>query len=491
MVEKSLSFQGSKIIDWRSQVATKEEQREVLQCLLSIVNFDQPKVIDKLTKAPLLNRQVADLAKWYKRLRISNGRDQIGKSAVKFFVAQAIATKTMQLKALDASYDYGSGVNELMEHGADGLYEVGINQFEKLRLSALHLANWLKENGHKRPLFIESPLGNSLPVQVMLKIACNAGLNPTVYTWSAPRNDRSSRGQTLSGSTKEMGETAANFDIVVFVDDVSTGTRFLKIHKVLCNVLGEERFVAIALAVTPPADRKCENRSKLSLRLENQSKKIGFKFFWADLPDLPLFKLDDGPNCKWDKPLVWEDSDLIAGKRKINLIFTLIDHIFDIVKDLASEKSIFRGPLENAWARDVSGQEFVIEPGITRSVFKGINASLEKYDIRNIMEVAAKSEFEKDYSGKILPISNTEEFVKDRWNWLQNTFVREVEQKTSSGIAWTAFNAFACVFEVSLDDHQPRPNRDHSASPYFLPYNLSILSLNRRLCSLIVKDVQN
>jgi hypothetical protein len=61
---------------------------------------------------------------------------------------------------------------------------------------------------------------------------------------------------------------------------------------------------------------------------------------------------------------MWGDSDLIAGKRKVNLIFTLIDHCFGILEDLGAEESRFRAYLERAWQQDTTGAMFGCAPGL-------------------------------------------------------------------------------------------------------------------------------
>ena len=61
---------------------------------------------------------------------------------------------------------------------------------------------------------------------------------------------------------------------------------------------------------------------------------------------------------------MWGDSDLIAGKRKVNLVFMLLRHFFNILADLAQEQSTYRPYLEIAWSQDTTGAVSVFAPGL-------------------------------------------------------------------------------------------------------------------------------
>lgn len=438
-----MSIERSAYVKWLRERAPERALKEQVAALLRVVNAETTSATKALTQFPLRNEHLEELMKWNHHLAASPVRDQIGTNAAEFFVAQTLATTVMRPKALDQIFSYGAEVDAVMAKGGDGIFEVGRPQFELLAHLAKALVDWMSAKGSRKPLLVESPLGNSLVVQVVGDYASKKGFPVETYTWMTPRNERQNRGITLRESAKWLKEAAAEHNVVIFIDDVSTGTRFKKMLDAMVRELGEDKLVAIALAVPQETAKNQERRQKLQANLVKLSAKHGFKTVWNELPYLRGFKFDDGPYCKWHNPLVWQDSDLIAGKRKVNLIFTLLDHLFVIIDDLASEQSYHRNRLEHIWTQNTAGDHFVMAPGLTQSTFQKINATLECSKVKAMIEASARTEFPSDYAGKLLLGGDEDAFVMQRWDWLRTSFIASANETMQANLARIIHNA--CV----------------------------------------------
>ncbi|BCM87592.1 hypothetical protein [Methylobacterium indicum] len=479
-----MSFDESAYLNWLRQPADGREVAAQLRLMLSHVERDREEIISLFNREEVRNDVLVELMKWNERLKPSTKRDRIGRAAVRFWVAQTLSTTVMRSHALDVAYDYGHGLNEIMEIGADGLFEVATSQFLALRSVADDLTNWLKDRSIVRPLIIESPLGNSLPVQVTTDFAKSKNIDLTTYAWNTPRNDRPARGATIDDAAAACTAFANDFDLVIFIDDVSTGTRFLKLHDALIEHLGAERFLPLALVVNDtqrPQNAEHMNRKRLMERLSEQATRIGYEDVWTEIPLQRLFRLDELSFYRWERALIWEDSDLIAGKRKINLFFTILDHVSDILSDLASAQSSFRPHLEHAWAQDVSGQTSDVALGSIQSEFANLASEIQPKDLKSAIEAEARSEFPHDYAGQYVGAGREMDFVKERWDWLRAKYLDLVSMKVGTERAWMSWRAVDNVFAASFHEHTPRPSRDQAATPYTISFNVTIKKLNERL----------
>ena len=185
---------------------------------------------------------------------------------------------------------------------------------------------------------------------------------------------------------------------------------------------------------------------------------------------------------------MWGDSDLIAGKRKVNLIFTLLDHCFGILDDLGADESDFRTYLERAWRQDTTGATYLHSPGLMKSVFRNIIDDLPLKALQSDLWAKAKDRFPEDYRGQ--PFTMYEEGTIERWSWFREAFVAAAGQRLGEQRAVVAWRAIDDTFAASFSDRKPRPSRDHDATPYTFPFNSTITALNCRLRELILASVQ-
>src|SRR5262249_15487330 len=148
---------------------------------------------------------------------------------------------------LNQEATYPTGVARALARAADGLFELGQSQFEALALIADEIANWLVAHNACSVALIESPLGNSVPVQVISDLTAKRGIKVANILWNAPRNDRPSKGRTLEQSASDCAEEARERDYVVLVDEVFHGSRFIKLLGALQARIDAEKLIPVAM----------------------------------------------------------------------------------------------------------------------------------------------------------------------------------------------------------------------------------------------------
>jgi hypothetical protein len=369
-----------------------------------------------------------------------------------------------------------------MQTGADGLFEFGQLQCEVLAKVALDLTDWIAACETKSVALIESPTGNTVPVQVISDLLRLRGVEASTILWNAPRNDRPARGRTVTDSARDCAADARDFELVILIDDAISGTRFLKFFDALAPEIGPKRLLQVAMFFrddSRPGLDSHPNRERLLRRLREQRDEIGYEKLWRDFPALPLYKLDWGPSGRWQCPVVWGDSDMIAGKRKVNFIFAMLDHCFDILQDLATPDSVFRPYLTRAWSQNTAGNGFTFAPGLLETAFRNIAADLRLTEFHEFLRKKAEIRFPDDYTGNIAFLEK--DGGEQRWTWLSETFLSEAKSHIEEDRAGMAWNAFTTTFSASFPGQEPRARRDEDAAPYVLPFNDTIRAFNEQL----------
>lgn len=450
--------------------------------LLSLLGEGDPAVASRLSEAPVPNVAFVELQAWNRLLAPNKQRDRLGTAAARFFAAQALVTSVMRPWALDVTATFPVEVKRAMQAGAGGLFEFGQSQFEVLANIAHGLSDWIVDRHTGSVALIESPTGNTVPVQIISDLLRRRGVEPSTILWNAPRNDRPSRGRTVTDSARACASDAESFDLVILIDDALSGTRFLKLFDALAQEIDLKRFLPIAMffkdASRPELDDH-PNRKRLSRRLHEQHHKIGYEKLLSDFPALPLFRLDWGPPGRWQCPVVWGDSDMIAGKRKVNFIFAMLDHCFDVLQDLAVPNSIFRPYLEKAWSQNTAGHGFAFSSGLLETAFRNIATDLRLTEFHEFLRKKAETRFPDDYTGNIALLEK--DGAEQRWGWLADTFLAEAQERIDGNHAAMAWKAFTASFSASFPGQAPRPRRDEDAAQYVLPFNDSIRAFNEQL----------
>lgn len=340
-----MTFGDSAILKAMHAIVSKDVVAKEVTELLKILGESDPNLTEELIRGDVRAIVVAELKTWNSRLSPNSSRDSLGVAATKFWAAQALVNSLMSENALDLTTRYSDGLVRAMRIGAEGLFEVGRLQFDALGKMASQLVSWIVEQKLETFTILEAPLGNTLPVQIIKDLAEAKGLSCNLIEWNAPRNDRPSRGHTVEQSAKELSDATKDAPLVVFTDDAITGTRFVKLFDALLPKIGERRFLPIVMGFDDPWRHGLANnpnRERFVMRVMGQGAKLNYPQPIVPFPLQRLFKTDEGNPARWQFPITLENSDLIAGKRKVNLIFTLLNHCLEILRDLAKEKSKYR-----------------------------------------------------------------------------------------------------------------------------------------------------
>jgi hypothetical protein len=95
----------------------------------------------------------------------------------------------------------------------------------------------LRCEGLTAPFVIESSTGRwqlhtaaTRSLIGVMRTRTDGGLDFSPVTWNAPRNDWPSQDRSVDDASGECAKETKGFDYAIFTDDVTTGTRFLKLY---------------------------------------------------------------------------------------------------------------------------------------------------------------------------------------------------------------------------------------------------------------------
>ena len=476
-------FGTSAYLEWRFKLAPSGTARPLIAPLAELLGAS-PEEIDSYASMPFRNGELEELAVWTHRVVSVTDQGPRAKSAKKFWAAQALAIPVLCREPLSPATDDPVAVR-LLQVGADALYDAGYPQFEKLRLVCSELVSWLSKQTWPRAVLVESPLGNCVPVAVFHSLAAQAGLDTGVVTWNAPRNDRAGAGWTVSDSTGSLSGDVDASDLVIFADDVITGTRFVKTFDALSREF-PGRVLPIAMAFEDPTrpSTSLNQLKRVQTRVSKAGILLGRAQTFVKFPMLPAFYIDAGAPVYWESPVIWGETDLVAGKRKVNLIFNLIDHLFYTLKDLAEPSSKLAKFLLKAWRQNTTGELYAFAAGVREQFFSKLANDLVVGEVQLALAARGREVYPADFTGMVSSID--EGGVKQRWDWLRTTFLDLAEAKLRPEEAYVLWRAFDETFAASHTEVRPRPSRDHAYAAYALRFNDTVRSFHEHLVRRIV-----
>lgn len=161
------SFGVSAYLDWLHSPAPREEVRSEVAKVLAILGEHDPALAEAVTQEPFTQGVLATLKYRSAWLAPNTRRDRIGCAAALYWAVQLLASTVLRSSVLNVDATYSLGVERAIRRGADGLFEFGETQFEELGAFALEIIDWVIEHKPGSVCLIESPIGNTLPVQVL------------------------------------------------------------------------------------------------------------------------------------------------------------------------------------------------------------------------------------------------------------------------------------------------------------------------------------
>lgn len=199
-------FNSSAFLAYLHSVVPATETEPLIAQMLAILGETDPFAAGALAAIAMRRESYFDLVLWSKRLEDHPWRRRLGKAALKFWAAQTLVATALRPTVFDPNYSYPPALARALEVGAEGLYDVGVSQFDALAALGMGLVAWLTEQGVRRVALIESPLGNTVPVHFIAALARKRGLSAEIVQWNAPRNDRATRGRTVEESAAICGQ---------------------------------------------------------------------------------------------------------------------------------------------------------------------------------------------------------------------------------------------------------------------------------------------
>jgi len=483
-----MTFSGSYYIDFLSQFVEPTILQDKLNELAGILGISlSPEAIDFLLINPIniklksLNDSLSII------IPLSKSQTLLADLSKYFAAKELLEFSDPSYSVFNSDAHFPNDYAAIAEAGATGLFQYGYNQFKALKYSCDAIVKFILKNNYEKVWLIESPLGNVVPVQVLSGLSSRAGINPTILTISLPRNEKQESGFTIDDIVCSHIKLLENENgILIYLDDIITGTRFRKVANSIQKHINNTsiKFIPCALVftniITPDnAHKKINDSNKLLLkeRLAEVQKQYSFDP-WFQIPELPRIKIDRGHPVVYESPVVWGEQPIVAGMKKCNYVFNIIEQFRSLIDDLVSNINKSRDKLLWLWSRDTNGSHYIITDDVVLKLFEEIQNAIEWEDVKN----CAKDDFSSDYSGLTNDLRPQEAY--ERMNWVTNQLSSRVKRKLGQERSNLLQRALSNLFAVQ-EKYFPE-DRDYSYCNYYLKYNSKIARLNEKLVELIL-----
>jgi hypothetical protein len=476
----TIMFAGSRYIrDLYEPVAEGDFRSAVAEAFTAARISPDQELLDRLCIQPLGIRYV----KWRRvidRLQALNLRSDDAQALRRFVFAQHVLIDIPGGSPFDPDTAYPGQLPEIAAFGAKGLLDHGREQVRSLRSVCDSLVGWARDQGHRRVLLLESPLGNVVPVAILSILLRQAGVDSTTVSLSLPRDTRivmfkDAIESLYAGLTKDPLP-------LLYLDDVLTGSRFSKVVDALQKAARRHRQplpVAVALVFQPhrpltPAHVENRERARAKVSAERHP---GDPPVWWQVPGLPQIRIDSGPPVSYESPVVWGESDLVAGRRRVNLVFNLIEEFKRIQDALVAEAPAARTELRRLWSEDVNGHRYDSDDAALRG---GLAEAFRGLDWEAIA-AAAEKEFPDDYQGRAT-VRPDAAFAGHRTTWLRGMILGATAGPAGTQLGWEALYALF----LTLDRREGDP-RDRDFCYMFYPYNPAIARLHHTIVETVAR----
>ncbi|MDG2539841.1 hypothetical protein P5Y53_19335 [Dyella jiangningensis] len=380
-----------------------------------------------------------------------------------------------------------SDIGELYQWAAAELYEYGLPQARALSLAAQRLLHWCQASRIYHVAIIESPLGATLPALVIAETLRQGGILVDVHEFLAPRRAEG-RGYSIKEAAKSFCRPLRNGSHpILFPDEVISGTRFLKLHKYLKRHL-DGRLIPVALqghdwrnpsALTPATKARLEE-----VLFETRIRFPGAPTHFQFPPAVPLH-IDNGAPFVASNVFFWSDLDLCAGKRKVNLLFALLNEVKAITDDLKSADNGRLILLCQLWRFSASGEHFVGHEDILRQVIPELARRIDWSQL----ESEARREFQEEYLGNLPELDDAK--IAHRLEWILDNLRKQIDADLDTSNAasdgWMFRHAVSDLFGLTTGRHKGLLPPDRDFCEYTLPFAAPFIELHEELVRLVVQ----
>ncbi|HTE39208.1 MAG TPA: hypothetical protein VK629_00165 [Steroidobacteraceae bacterium] len=376
----------------------------------------------------------------------------------------------------------------LFRWAAERLHTYGVDQSRCLRELAVRVADWCSSQGLESVQIVDSPLGGTVPAKVIASVLKSRGIDAQVSEFLAPRLEKHSRLHSIRSAALVFCKQLGTADtVVLFPDEVVTGTRFRKLYRALSKLLGD-RLVPIAMHTSDAAAKKADKAKLQKLRVElslTRTGRGGAPTF-TTFPHVPLMKIDQGAPMVSASPFFWGEVDLCAGKRKVNFVFGLVNEFRTIAQELLTSNVRTFDELWNILREDSSGCKTVgHEPFIKQTLDRML--PLIRWDE---LEDRARITFGDEYVGSRQSIDDA--WVVRRHEWVLREIYEQLlphcEDKSVPNAAGVIFNVLKYLFMARGGMERRSLPSDRDFCEYTIPYAFPLRCFHDELVRLVSDD---
>lgn len=481
-----MAFAGSKLVaDQFAAVDSGTFRSEVEACFATASTALQRAVLETVMRPPFLIRYL-EWQRTHERLAMLDAPGTHADALRKLILIQHCLNQISSAEGIhpfDPRCTYPEGTEQLSEVAASAMLLYGRDQFRALREVCCGLVGFCASVPSGKLVIVESPLGNVIPVRFMVETLRKAEIRYQVMQVSLPRNDRAGMAGrvTLRDRVEGFVDQLDPEHQLLYLDDAITGSRFKKVLGELRRSTKNRKFrepAAVAFGCTRHggfSEHHVKIRAGVREDVEMAGKAMGIRG-WIELPPLPM--IDCGPRGKysWESPLAWGESDLIAGFRKVNLVFNLIEEARNIVELICSGDDATLKRLLRLWSTDQAGQQYVIDREVLAKALCEANGKVDWDQVRD----RAREVFPKDYRGDLPDFTGgaEKEFVVHRINWLRGEVVGQAGRANSSE-GWMLWRAIDDLFVTN--ESRTGDSRDRDFSYYFAEYHPAVTRLREAI----------
>jgi len=470
------------LADLHEQANSEEFKAEIFELLSHCVDDPKTEMADFFNRE-YRNIDLFKLRNEIEKIKVFDIEDQNAKHLKRYFAARTILT-IYPTDVFTEDSSCPTWLNKIFTDAAEGFYEYGKSQLSRMSEFFNELVNQICSSNYKMVSIIEFPLGNIIPIKILAPLFEKNGIEYEIINIATPRNEKKSKGVTYREKIKELkGIIYPESELVLFVDEIITGSRFSKTMKELLKVTKSMSIDFLAVGLISPLQYKLSKdqariRTSVIKKLKDQSdSRIGSDHSNIVLPSLPKIKIDHGDPVTYESPLIWGEEDFVNGVRKVNLIFNLVEQCQYIFSELRQNTKIL-DLLKVILSRGTCGTEYITPEALFISVHSKI------YRLINWEELYERTmtTFPEDYDGKINNL-NFEE-VGRRVDWIKNEVKRQVQQNKEEKLGQYAANCFSWIISASTPEMFCGPHRDYAYCNYTLAFNSCIRTFHDRFVCL-------
>lgn len=478
------SFKSMHLQNAFTPAVKSEASKAVRDALAGMGNLLTPEVIEYL-RSRLRNSDLENMRARRSELRLLRASKERKAAALAGFIEYQFVPYAAD-PFLDDKHR-PAGADEVHRWAARQLHDYGRLQSIKLGHVACQVADWCIQNGAAKVLVIDSPVGGTIPAAAISYALTKRHIVAIEKELLTPRLGKHSEKYSIRQAAETFCEQIAGdaFDLVLFPDEVLTGSRFRNLLEPLRKTLGV-KLVPLGLAVrdfNKPVQHDTRT-NKFKKKLLDEGNDLGGAPVLTEFPPALLFSVDKSGPLTASAPFFWAEVDLCAGKRKVNLIFAVINEFRELSRRLCDPGNSVYVELSELWSLSADGTAYA---GIDAQARRLLAPLSKKIDWPSIQQRAA-AEFPEEYKGN--PPTLGFEFIADRLAWIRKEVLREVESNAGQADeASCLWNALENLFSARGGERRTALPSGRDFCDYTIPYGLPVRAFHEELVRLVKIDV--